>query len=211
MNSLYMYCVKNQGISMDSILFFYFFFKKSSSTFLLHYMTYFYNRHVSIDNFYLCFNTTTLYVFRYYFENTAPQWYKFQILIWRKIQESIDKILSRKANLRQLVVAGVSEICTLHDEKVQRRFLYLYLPKVVTVPKFFWKMIYDYKTRKGTVFIGLNTAFNTYIREKRLCQSSMCPGFPNREDYERALIYCCSKESFEAAYGRLDSHVYQKF
>lgn len=171
-----------------------------------------YNRHVSTaGNFNLCFYTNISHLFRAYFENTVPMWYKFHMIMWRRLQEAIDLILIRKISKRYLVLTGTYGTFGLHDKQIKPRGVYLYLPNTLRVPKFIWKMVYNYDIRKGTVFIGLNTAFQTHIREKRICKASMCPGFPSRDEFDRAFVYCCSKESFERAYGRIDPYVYNKF
>lgn len=170
------------------------------------------NRHVSTaGNFNLCFYTIFLHLFRAYYENTVPQWYKFHMIMWRRMQEAIDVILLKKNSDRFLIVSGTYSTFTLHDKTIRLRSLYLYLPNTFNVPKFIWKLVYNYNTRKGTVYIGLNTAFHTLIKERRMCKASMCPGFPSSDEFVRAFVYCCSKDAFELTYGRIDPYVYQKF
>lgn len=102
----------------------------------------------------------------FYFINAAPQWQCFNGGNWRNLEEDLRNFASRQ-KLDLLVYTGTYGIATLpHAKSGKETELFLYVndgTKGIPVPKFFWKFVYDPKSKKGIVFIGTNNPFKKEV------------------------------------------------
>ncbi|XP_011148137.2 uncharacterized protein LOC105188409 [Harpegnathos saltator] len=95
----------------------------------------------------------------FWYVNAAPQWLSFNDGNWKLLETSIrDLVTNRKLDLD--VYTGTHDIMTMKNIYGVQTRLYLYPERqVLPVPKYFWKVIYDPKSKKGTAFVGLNDPF----------------------------------------------------
>ncbi|XP_015184608.1 PREDICTED: uncharacterized protein LOC107070688 [Polistes dominula] len=97
----------------------------------------------------------------FWFINTAPQWSSFNSGNWEKLEENVRTFASNRS-LDLDVYIGVHDQMTLPNFNKTETPIYLYVngtTKALPVPKFFWKIIYDPQSKKGTAFVGLNHPF----------------------------------------------------
>ncbi|XP_076620721.1 salivary endonuclease-like [Colletes latitarsis] len=100
-------------------------------------------------------NTTFSYL------NAAPQWVSFNGGNWMSLEVSVQNF-TRRSSRDIEVYTGVHGQMTMADKNGQQQKIQLTEPgtkKTLIVPKFFWKIIYDPVSKKGTAFVGLNDPF----------------------------------------------------
>lgn len=98
----------------------------------------------------------------FWYLNCAPQWQTFNGGNWMYLESSVRSFASN-AQLDLEVYTGVHGITTLPNVDGNEQPLYFFASgdqRDLPIPKFFWKIIYDPLTQKGTAFIGVN---NPYI------------------------------------------------
>lgn len=171
----------------------------------------------------------------FYYANVAPQWQIFNGDMWADLESTTRSKLSKENGTRHVIVTGTYEVCTLPDVDDIQQPLYLDLPRSIPVPLLYWKLYYDVDTEDGIVYIGLNNPYKEIDDSVYICPNT-CPdgyhgrGYQGRDpqnhpsetepdrghrndpepDANDGLIYCCTKESFEDAYGKLDPIVYRQ-
>lgn len=152
----------------------------------------------------------TYYFLRFYYENTAPQWYIFQDYLWKNLERIIKINLSRSRN-KHVIVTGTYGTCTLPDDEEIERPLYLAENQHLTIPLYFWKLSYDLKRQIGIVYIGMNNPYKKVDRNDTICEPIMCPGgMLDKRSIDKQLLFCCTKDSFELTYGKIDLTVYRE-
>lgn len=148
--------------------------------------------------------------------------------MWADLEQSTRSKLGKEQSdtSRHVIVTGSYGTCTLADKDGVQQPLYLDLPKSIPVPLLYWKLYYDVDKADGIVYIGLNNPYKEIDDSVYICPN-VCPdgyrndrgqqdndtdGYRNaaEPDANDGLIYCCTKESFEAAYGQLDPIVYRQ-
>lgn len=144
---------------------------------------------------------------RFYYANVAPQWQIFNGKLWSGLEETIRQKMNDNPS-KHLIVTGTYGSCTLPDVDDVQRPLFLDFPDSIPVPLYFWKLHYDLDLDNGTVYIGLNNPYKEIDDSVYICPD-VCPGEFDNDDND-GLIYCCTKESFENAYGSLDPIVYRQ-
>jgi len=93
----------------------------------------------------------------FWYLNTAPQWKTFNNGNWNSLENSVRRFAaSRRLDIE--VYTGVHGQMTMKDNNGIQQPVYLYA-KVIPVPKFYWKVIYDPLSKQGTAFVGLNDPF----------------------------------------------------
>ncbi|XP_015184611.1 PREDICTED: uncharacterized protein LOC107070690 isoform X2 [Polistes dominula] len=108
---------------------------------------------------YFVYNSMQLSTF--WFINTAPQWSSFNSGNWNILENNVRALASNRS-LDLDVYIGVHGQMTLPNFNKTETPIYLYVngtTKALPVPKFFWKIIYDPQSKKGTAFVGLNHPF----------------------------------------------------
>lgn len=161
--------------------------------------------------------------YRFYYANVAPQWQIFNGNMWADLEQSTrTKLDQDNGTSRHVIITGTYDVCTLADVDGVQQPLYLDLPDSIPVPLFYWKLYYDVDAEDGIVYIGLNNPYKTIDDSVYICPN-ICPdGYHGRgyldsgrmnddpePDANNGLIYCCTKESFENVYGKLDPIVYR--
>lgn len=112
-------------------------------------------------------------------------------------------------NSKHVIITGTYGVCTLPDVTGVERPLFLSLPNSISVPLYLWKIDYDLDKKNGVVFIGMNNPFKKVDNITYLCETITCPGSMIQQSKIVLLFYCCTLESFEKTYGKLDPIVYK--
>ncbi|XP_046752864.1 uncharacterized protein LOC124416067 [Diprion similis] len=100
----------------------------------------------------------------FWYVNCHPQWQTFNGANWMYLESDVRDYASN-SQVDLDVYTGVHGITTLLDVNNLEQPIYFYASgdeRALPVPKFFWKIIYDPLTQKGTAFVGVN---NPYITE----------------------------------------------
>lgn len=95
----------------------------------------------------------------FWYLNTAPQWQSFNGGNWNSLEVSVRRFAaSRRLDLD--VYTGVHGQMTMEDIRGKQQPVYLHAEgAIVSAPKFYWKVIYDPLSKRGTAFVGLNDPF----------------------------------------------------
>lgn len=115
-----------------------------------------------------------------------------------------------RGNRDHIIVTGTYKVVTLKDVNGTDREFHLRMPSRLSVPKYFWKMYYDVEMKSGTVFIGLNNPYSKVDPNAFFCETIKCPGQVLRKSSNKSAIFCCTKDSFEKVYGKLDPMVFER-
>ncbi|KAK2581469.1 hypothetical protein KPH14_005136 [Odynerus spinipes] len=97
----------------------------------------------------------------FWYLNAAPQWLSFNSGNWNSLEGNVRKFASDRS-LDLDVYTGVHGQMTLPNARGKQQPIYLYVngtTRAIPVPKFYWKIIYDPQSKKGTAFVGLNDPF----------------------------------------------------
>lgn len=100
----------------------------------------------------------------FWYINAVPQWQTFNGGNWMYLESDVRSFAS-SAQLDLDAYTGTHGITTLPDVNGVEQPLYFYASgedRALPIPLFFWKIIYDPSSQKGTAFIGVN---NPYITE----------------------------------------------
>ncbi|VVC35734.1 Extracellular Endonuclease, subunit A,DNA/RNA non-specific endonuclease [Cinara cedri] len=155
----------------------------------------------------------------FYYANVAPQWQSFNGYAWNHL-EMWTRYRMDNSTGRRVIVTGTYGSCTLPDVDGVEQPLFLDPPTDIPVPLFYWKLYYDADAEDGMVYVGLNNPYMKIDESAYICPN-LCPdGYrgngdtsyvaaAGKNDENDGLIYCCSKESFEEVYGRLDPIVFR--
>lgn len=92
----------------------------------------------------------------FWYLNTAPQWQSFNRGNWNSLEINVRRFAARR-RLDLDVYTGVHGQMTMEDVHGKQQPVYLHAN--VSVPKFFWKVIYDPLSKRGAAFVGLNDPF----------------------------------------------------
>ncbi|KAM0734737.1 hypothetical protein ACS0PU_011556 [Formica fusca] len=95
----------------------------------------------------------------FWYLNTAPQWQSFNGGNWNSLEMSVRRFAaSRRLDLD--VYTGVHGQMTMEDIRGKQQPVHLHAEgAIVSAPKFYWKVIYDPLSKRGTAFVGLNDPF----------------------------------------------------
>lgn len=125
--------------------------------------------------------------------------------------ERIIKINLAQSRNKHVIVTGTYGTCKLYDEEEIERPLYLAVNYHITVPLYVWKLSYDLELKNGVVYIGMNNPYRRVDRNNTICDVILCPGgMLERRSIDKQLLFCCTKDSFEDTYGRIDVTVYRQ-
>lgn len=150
-----------------------------------------------------------MFVHRFYYENTVPQWFIYNRRVWKNLQTVVNEKLS-KDYTRHLIVTGMMDMCHLVERANKTHPIFLSLPWSIAVPKYIWKLDYDVDRKNGTVYIGLNNPYKTIDMDVFFCEAMPCPTKLLRKNaFRTELLFCCTKEDFERTHGAIDSVVYE--
>lgn len=95
----------------------------------------------------------------FWYLNTAPQWQSFNAGNWNSLEISV-RYFAAKRRLDLDVYTGVYGQMTMEDVYGKQQPVHLHVDgAIVSAPKFYWKVIYDPLSKRGTAFVGLNDPF----------------------------------------------------
>lgn len=152
------------------------------------------------------------YFFRYFYENTAPQWFIFNEGIWKDLEKLVRRNLQRSTCNNRLFVTGTLGKSEVYDLNVQKHPIHLAPPRSLTVPLYIWKLEYDINKKRGVVWIGMNNPYRQIDKTVYICDVIACPGSLRRSSFfSKELVYCCEFRSFQRAFGELDPFTFKEF
>lgn len=137
-------------------------------------------------------------------------WCIFNKGIWKDLERLFRKTLSRSTD-KHMIMTGTFGQSELPDMDLKQHKLFLSLPDKMSVPLFIWKLDWNVNTEVGVVYIGMNNPYKTIDKSVYICNFIPCPGRLTRKSYSKELLYCCTKDSFEETFGRIDPVVYKEF
>ncbi|KAK9678902.1 DNA/RNA non-specific endonuclease [Popillia japonica] len=147
----------------------------------------------------------------FYFVNAAPQWQIFNGQNWKYLEDNIRKFASRN-NVDLIIYTGTHGVATLpHATSGADTELYLYAngtTRGIPIPRLFWKVFYEPKTRTGAAFIGVN---NPYIMDpaKDIICTDICDRYDwltwKADNVTLGYCYCCTLDEFSKTVTTLPS------
>lgn len=144
--------------------------------------------------------------------NAAPQWQTFNGGNWEQIERDVREY-ANKNKVKLEVYTGTYGVATLPNEKTKQEVkLYLYTnqtTKAVPVPAMFWKAVYEPKSQKGIVLIGLNNPYERTVSKHIICEdvSSRINWLQwTRDSIAKGYSYACSIPNFRKFY-----HIFPHF
>jgi len=132
------------------------------------------------------------------FINVAPQWNSFNAGNWLAVERSVRRLAEYVYGELQ-VWTGTHGILQLEDKDGNMVDIYLddELKSKVPVPRYFWKVIYDEKSKKGIAIVGVN---NPHKTEPDLCtpveENISWLKFLDLTDITSGPVYGCTVEDF---------------
>ncbi|XP_047344273.1 uncharacterized protein LOC124946901 [Vespa velutina] len=141
----------------------------------------------------------------FWYINAAPQWMSFNAGNWEILESNVRNFATDRS-LDLDVYTGVHGQMTLPNARGKQENIYLYVngtTKAVPVPKFYWKIIYDPRSQKGTAFVGLNDPFIKSITEDIYICSDISSTIewldwrPN--DIKAGISYACTIDDLREA------------
>ena len=139
----------------------------------------------------------------YTFVNVAPQWQPFNGANWAALESSVQAYADRN-KLDLEVYTGTHDVATLPNATGNETDLYLYVDinnnKAIPVPKFYWKAVYEPKSKAGVVFVGINNphipvANGDYIFCPDVCSDITWVTW-DRKNITKGYSYCCEVDDF---------------
>ncbi|XP_054085091.1 uncharacterized protein LOC114804266 [Zeugodacus cucurbitae] len=143
-----------------------------------------------------------------HFVNVAPQWNSFKHGNWFLLANCIREF-ANNYETTLLCWTGVCGICTLPDINGVQRELYLNLDeqnnRTIPVPKLFFRILIDSKSREGIVIVGVNNPYLTiekvrtggYVVAKDISNDINCINW-DKANIEKGYCYACSVPDFIA-------------
>lgn len=132
------------------------------------------------------------------FIDVAPQWQSFNAGNWLDVENGV-RFLAEYVYGELQVWTGTHGVLQLEDKDGQLVDIYLDDEGniKVPVPKYFWKVIYDEKTKKGIAIVGVN---NPHKTEPNLCtpveENISWLKFLDLADITSGPVYGCSVQDF---------------
>lgn len=148
----------------------------------------------------------------FWFTNVAPQWQSFNGSNWEKFENSLRK-MAADSSLNLDVYTGTFGIMTTLDIKDIAVELYLHIDDnktgFIPVPKIFYKVVIDEKSKNGIAIIGVN---NPFINEEDIKKSYLlCDDIADKikwiqwdvHNIQNGYMYACEVGQFTKAIGQL--------
>jgi hypothetical protein len=142
--------------------------------------------------------------------NTVPQWQSFNAGNWKILEERIRKY-AETHDTDLVVYAGYHKVARLRDKNNKERPIFLAKDPnnkdALPVPDQMYRIVYDADTRRGIVFLGINSVdINNNVSKRMICQDvceqamSFVAGW-NRTNVSKGYIYCCTLKDFLSSSG----------
>lgn len=146
----------------------------------------------------------------FYFVNAAPQWQTFNGGNWATVEDHLKRFVARR-NINTEIYTGTYGILTYKDVKGVQQKIYLSVnnsERKVPVPKVYYKVVINAKSRSGIVFIGINNPYATLQdiqKDYTYCQNVMdkVTYIPWSKNLLMGYLYACSVNDFVKAIGDL--------
>lgn len=101
----------------------------------------------------------------FWYLNTAPQWQSFNGGNWNTLEMNVRRFAATR-HLDLDVYTGVHGQMTMEDIHGKQQPVHLHVRgAVLSAPRFYWKVIYDPVSKRGTAFVGLNDPFIRWITD----------------------------------------------
>ncbi|KAJ9590454.1 hypothetical protein L9F63_016513 [Diploptera punctata] len=139
----------------------------------------------------------------FHFVNIAPQWQTFNGGNWNSLEMSV-RTYADKNKLDLEVYTGTHGVTTLPNSNGVETEIYLYVDdnnnKGLPVPKVYWKVVYNSKTREGIAFIGINNPYVTNPSADYIFCTDVCSRVSwlqwDQKDIKKGYSYCCDVNDF---------------
>lgn len=137
----------------------------------------------------------------FYYVNAAPQWQTLNKNNWNVLEQNVRAYaIKRNANLD--VYTGTFRVATLNDVNGREQQLYLYDQngrRALPVPRYYWKVVYNPKTKAGAAFVSFNNPY-TQIAQRDIFCESVCDLLKwvswDPDDVVKGLSFCCEVDRF---------------
>lgn len=134
----------------------------------------------------------------YYYINCAPQWQSFNNGNWKALELAVRNLAAERKS-DYTIYTGTFGTMTLADERGQQKPIYLAEGQLIPVPKYFWKVIYDTKTKKATAVVGINNPHIATVTGADIFCPDVCNQVPwikfDRTRIAAGYTFCCSVRS----------------
>uniref|UniRef100_A0A6M2DWU0 Putative alkaline nuclease n=1 Tax=Xenopsylla cheopis TaxID=163159 RepID=A0A6M2DWU0_XENCH len=141
----------------------------------------------------------------FYFLNTAPQWQTFNGGNWEHIESSVRDFVGARG-IEVDLYTGTDGVLTFPNEKGVQKEIYLNFDENANprlpVPKIYYKIIYQPKTKLGVVLIGVNNPYASLdeIRKDYIYCSDIISKLDwldfDSKDLKRGYTYACDLNEF---------------
>ncbi|CAD6233785.1 GSCOCG00007281001-RA-CDS [Cotesia congregata] len=133
----------------------------------------------------------------FWYVNSAPQWQSFNGGNWNILESSIRKF-AVKNGINLEIFTGIHGQMMIEDENNNQVPVYLFgneTHRALEVPRFFWKVIYQPETKKGTAFVGLNDPYQSAITEDMFICKDLSERIKlinwNKKSLSKGVSYAC--------------------
>jgi hypothetical protein len=139
-----------------------------------------------------------------YYINTVPMWSSIMNGNWIKLEDEIRQYASNTSrdDFDLLIYSGAIGVTTLENRNI-------YLGKdnndnrVLPVPIWIWKLVYEPSTREGIVFLVVNNPYTLSFTCSCMCARTKWTLAWNRRDRSKGYVYCCSVSDFRRVFNGL--------
>ncbi|XP_066246799.1 uncharacterized protein [Euwallacea similis] len=134
----------------------------------------------------------------YYYINVAPQWQNINTANWKSIEFTVRNMATYYGYLE--VITGTHGILTYNDSDDNPQPIFLGRNGILPVPKYFWKIAYEPKTRRAIVFIALNDPHTKDATPQVFCRDVCLEyGFLKKtwKYASSGYVFCCSVSDFK--------------
>jgi hypothetical protein len=143
----------------------------------------------------------------FHFVNVARQWQTFNAGNWEALESSV-RAYADKKELDLVVYTGTYGVATLPNVNGNETELYLYVDsnnnKAISVPKLYWKVVYDPESQGGVVFVGINNPYlnvSNPLGDCLIC-TDVCSNISwvnwDPQNIAKGYSYCCEVDDFRS-------------
>lgn len=145
------------------------------------------------------------------YANCAPQWTSFNGGNWKHVETSVRNFVADN-DLKVTIYTGVHGQMTLKDDKDNEQAVFLHIDEnnkgYITVPRFYWKVIYDPASLLAFAIVGVNDPFSEEItKDMFLCTDIsdspdaawLTKSWNSRKTISQGVSYACSYDELRKA------------
>ncbi|KAF9419581.1 hypothetical protein HW555_003859 [Spodoptera exigua] len=154
------------------------------------------------------FATSALIRATFHYVNTAPQWMRGNAGDWAALEEGLRRRV-HELGTPVMVFTGTHGIMTLPDKEGRMKEIFLHADLNnnfdVSVPMYFYKLVYEPTQKRASVFITINSSFyNDTVTDSLVFCNNTC----DKDDYynnfnwlrwrsnDGTFSFCCDYEQF---------------